>query len=114
MGTVHCSVLVGLRSKNAWNKFINDENPKFDLEGIEDFHGAFGADPSYVHDWLNKDEVDFRYQNLTEEETAQRFKCYLMVREMSQHVVEEQHKRGTQTKISSLFKHISIILHNTK
>jgi hypothetical protein len=33
-----------------------------DLEGIEeeDFHETFGADPSDVHDWLNKDE-DFGY-----------------------------------------------------
>jgi hypothetical protein len=36
----------------------------------ETFHGAFGADPSDVHDWLNKDVEDFGYQNLTEEEIA--------------------------------------------
>jgi hypothetical protein len=37
----------------------------------EDFHGAFVADLSGVHDWLNKDEEDFRYQNLTKEKIAQ-------------------------------------------
>jgi hypothetical protein len=43
-----------------------------DLEGIEeDFHGAFGADPRDVSDWLNKDKEDFGYQNLTEEEISQ-------------------------------------------
>jgi hypothetical protein len=56
--------------KNAWNKFINNENLKFDFEGIEDFHCALGTEPSDVHYWLNKDE-DFRYQNLTQEESAQ-------------------------------------------
>jgi hypothetical protein len=37
----------------------------------EDFHGAVVADLSSVHDWLNKDEEAFRYQNLTKEKTAQ-------------------------------------------
>jgi hypothetical protein len=42
------------------------------IEGIEeDFHGAFGADPSDVCDWLNKDEEDFGYQNCTKEKIAQ-------------------------------------------
>jgi hypothetical protein len=40
-------------------------------EYYENFHGAFRADQSDVHNWLNKDEEDFGYQNLNEEETAQ-------------------------------------------
>lgn len=35
------------------------------------FSWSFGADQSDVHDWLNKDEEDFGYQNLNEEEIAQ-------------------------------------------
>jgi hypothetical protein len=38
-------------------------------------------------------------------------KYYLMPKEMRQDVVIEQYKRGTQTKISSFFKHG---LNNTK
>jgi hypothetical protein len=35
--------------KNSWNRVISNEEPEFYLEGIEeDFHGAFGADPSDV------------------------------------------------------------------
>jgi hypothetical protein len=52
-------------------KLISNEEPELDLEAIEeDFHRAFGADQSDVHDWLNKDE-EFGYQNPTEGETAQ-------------------------------------------
>jgi hypothetical protein len=38
--------------KNAWNKLISNEELEFDLEGTEqkDFHEAFGADLSNVHD----------------------------------------------------------------
>jgi hypothetical protein len=59
--------------KNTWHKLISNEEPEFDLEGLEEelLHGAFGADPSDVHDCLNKDEKGFRYQNLTEEEISQ-------------------------------------------
>jgi hypothetical protein len=37
----------------------------------EDFHGTFVADLSGVHNWLNKDQEDFRYQNLTKENIEQ-------------------------------------------
>jgi hypothetical protein len=37
----------------------------------EDFHQAFAADLSDAHDWLNKDEEVFRYQNLTKVKIAQ-------------------------------------------
>jgi hypothetical protein len=56
--------------KNTWNKLNINEEVEFDLEGREGFHGAFGAVLSDAHDWLSKDE-DCKYQNLTEEETAQ-------------------------------------------
>jgi hypothetical protein len=39
-----------------------------------DVHGTFGADPSAVRDWVNEDEGDFGYQNLTEEEIARQGK----------------------------------------
>jgi hypothetical protein len=35
------------------------------------FHGEFEADPSDDCDWLNKDEEDFGYQNLTGEKIVQ-------------------------------------------
>jgi hypothetical protein len=59
--------------KNSWNKHISNEELEFEPEDTEeeDFHRAFGAGPSDVPDWLNEVEEDLRYQNLTEEETAQ-------------------------------------------
>jgi hypothetical protein len=59
--------------ESAWNKLIRNEELEFDvLEGIEeDFHGIFRVDPSNVRNWLNKDEEDFGYQDLIEEEIAQ-------------------------------------------
>jgi hypothetical protein len=51
--------------KNTWNKLNSNEEPEFVLEGIaeEDFHGAFAADHSDVHNCLNKDEEGYGYQN---------------------------------------------------
>jgi hypothetical protein len=41
------------------------------LEGIDDFHEAFGAGLSDVHNWLNKVEGGFRFQNHIKEELTQ-------------------------------------------
>jgi hypothetical protein len=50
--------------RNAWNNLSSNEQPDFDLEGIEeDFHGTFGADHCGVRDWLNKNREDFGYEN---------------------------------------------------
>jgi hypothetical protein len=58
--------------KNTWLKLISNEEPEFDPEGTEEqLHEAFRADPSDVYDCLNKDEEDFRYQNLTKEKISQ-------------------------------------------
>jgi hypothetical protein len=39
----------------------------------------------------------------------QHHKCYLILKEIRQDVVEEQYKRGTETKISTYLNTVSVI-----
>jgi hypothetical protein len=82
--------------RNAWNKLNSNEEPDFDLEGIEDdFHGAFGADHCYVRDLLHKDEEDFGYQNFMKKELHNKLKRTVQVKRTSKMRRKKKHVQAS-------------------
>jgi hypothetical protein len=95
--------------KNTWKKLISNEEPESDLEGTEDdVHGAFGADPSDDRDWINKDEEDFGYQNLTEEETEQQVEEDCLSEEDEEG--EKREETRTKFKFSKMKQNVDSIV----